>query len=212
MPDVFISYKREERARCEPIYEKLKALGLDVWFDDHLTPGKDFTPEIERALRTAKAVIVLWSPASVASGWVRDEANDGKKRDVLAAIRIAPCDPPLGFGGTHYEDIHEVEFANDHPAWLKILARVGDLAGRPELIGYSKASHKATATVARKADHKPVDSSARKMRHLNQPVAQGRSVTSVSTPTLSRSVAAWTVIESSIDADDYAEFQIGRAS
>jgi hypothetical protein len=36
MVDVFISYKREERARCERIHEKLKALDLDVWFDVRL--------------------------------------------------------------------------------------------------------------------------------------------------------------------------------
>jgi len=47
MVDVFISYKREERARCERIHEKLKALDLDVWFDVRLTAGKSFDREIE---------------------------------------------------------------------------------------------------------------------------------------------------------------------
>ena len=129
MVDVFISYKREERARCERIHEKLKALDLDVWFDVRLTAGKSFDREIEAAVKGAKAVVVLWSPASVESEWVREEAGVGKSRDVLAAIRITPCDLPFGFGTTHVEDIHEAEFADDHPAWLKILDRIGELVG-----------------------------------------------------------------------------------
>ena len=136
--DVFISYKREERGRCERIHEKLTALDLDVWFDVRLTAGKNFDREIEAAVKSAKAVVVLWSPASVESDWVREEAGVGKARGVLAAIRIAPCDLPFGFGSTHVEDIYEEEFADDHPAWLKILDRIGDLVGRSTLPDYSR--------------------------------------------------------------------------
>ena len=146
MVDVFISYKREERGRCERIYDKLHALGLDVWFDVRLTAGKSFDREIETAVKSAKAVVVLWSPASVESEWVREEAAVGKARDVLAAIRIAPCDLPFGFGTTHVEDIHEADFAEDHPGWLKILDRVGSLTGRPDVADYAKAA-RATGTM-----------------------------------------------------------------
>ncbi len=148
MVDVFISYKREERARCERIHEKLTALGLDVWFDVRLTAGKRFDREIEAAVKSAKAVVVLWSPASVESDWVREEAGVGKARGVLAAIRIAPCDLPFGFGTTHVEDIHEEEFADDLPAWLKILDRIGDLVGRSALADNSRAAPQASPRTA----------------------------------------------------------------
>jgi pantoate kinase len=55
MVDVFISYKREERARCERIANKLKALNLDVWFNARLPSGKCFDREIESAIKKAKA-------------------------------------------------------------------------------------------------------------------------------------------------------------
>src|SRR5580692_11638042 len=131
MVDVFISYCREDRVRCRRIHEKLKALDLDVWFDTHLVPGRKFDRQIEQVLRSAKAVLVLWSAASVESDWVREEAAKGQARDVLAAIRLAPCDPPLGFGATHYEDIYNEDFPDDDAAWLKIVQRIAGLTARP---------------------------------------------------------------------------------
>ena len=37
--DVFIAYKREERPRVEQLAQKLKAIGLSVWFDTSLASG-----------------------------------------------------------------------------------------------------------------------------------------------------------------------------
>ena len=59
MVDVFVSYKREERERCECIVRRLRALELDVWFDARLTSGMSFDREIETTLRDAKVVLVL---------------------------------------------------------------------------------------------------------------------------------------------------------
>ncbi|HXQ16408.1 MAG TPA: SUMF1/EgtB/PvdO family nonheme iron enzyme [Caulobacteraceae bacterium] len=213
MVDVFISYKREERARCERIHEKLKALDLDVWFDVRLTAGKSFDREIEAAVKDAKAVVVLWSPASVESEWVREEAGVGKARGVLAAIRISPCDLPFGFGTTHVEDIHEAEFADDHPAWLKILDRIGELMGRPDLADYARAVGHATALLHRFADRHPTSPLAGKARLLADRLGEsaGESAAPQVRPPaaprpLSGPEAGWAEIEASIDARDYADF------
>jgi hypothetical protein len=55
--DVFISYKREERARCQRVRDKLRALELDVWFDADLSPDKTFREQIEEAVGAARAVL-----------------------------------------------------------------------------------------------------------------------------------------------------------
>jgi formylglycine-generating enzyme required for sulfatase activity len=213
MVDVFISYKREERARCERIHEKLKALGLDVWFDVRLTAGKSFDREIEGTVKGAKAVVVLWSPASVESEWVREEAGVGKARDVLAAIRITPCDLPFGFGMTHVEDIHEADFADDHPAWLKILDRIGELVGRPALADYARAVGQATSLLHRFADRHPTDPLAGNARLLSDGLAEsvGEGATPQAGPSaaprpLSGPPAGWAQIEASFDPRDYADF------
>lgn len=137
MADVFISYKREERDRCEAIRDRLVALGLDVWFDARLESGSSFDREIEREVKAAKAVLVLWSPASVESRWIRNEADIGLSRGILVAAQIAPCDPPISFRDIHFEVLHERDFAHDAPGWLKILDRIGKLTGRANLVALS---------------------------------------------------------------------------
>ena len=79
MTDVFISYKREERARCVAIYNALVDLKLSVWFDAHIEPGTDFDREIEREVRSAASVLVLWSERAADSDWIRAEARSGRQ-------------------------------------------------------------------------------------------------------------------------------------
>jgi formylglycine-generating enzyme required for sulfatase activity len=184
-----------------------------VWFDVRLTAGKSFDREIEGAVKGAKAVVVLWSPASVESEWVREEAGVGKARNVLAAIRIVPCDLPFGFGTRHVEDIHEAEFADDHPAWLKILDRIGELMGRPALADYSRAVGQATSLLHRFADRHPTDPLAGKARLLadrfadsgSEGVAPQAKPSAVPRP-LSGPEAGWAEIDASFDPRDYADF------
>lgn len=133
MTDVFISYKREQRPHCARIAEKLRALGLDVWFDAKLESGTSFDSEIEAKIRAAKAVLVLWSPEAAKSAWVRNEATIGLERDVLVSVEIVSCKRPVQFTTTHTEPLHRADFADDDPIWQRVLARIGRLAGRHDL-------------------------------------------------------------------------------
>lgn len=137
-PDVFISYKREERERCIEIYEKLRALKLEVWFDARLDPGTRFDDEIEAAIRAARAVLVLWSPAAARSEWIRNEATVGKSRNVLSSAFIQPVALPIAFLSTQTEDLSEPHFRDDAPGWLSTLRRVGSLVERPGLEDFSR--------------------------------------------------------------------------
>lgn len=177
MSDVFISYKRDERAECERIAEKLKHLGLDVWFDARLTAGDSFTAEIEREVRRAKAVLVLWSPGSVESRWVRNEADIGMERGVLCAAQIKPCTVPINFRDVHYEPI-PAGFGDDHPNWIKLLERIGALTGRPGLAGYARALGQAGRPLEAWASAHPDDPLANKAADLVARLA-GETPTSV---------------------------------
>ena len=81
-PDIFLSYNREDQARATVFAEAFEAQGLDVWWDTALTPGEAYDQVTEKALKEAKAVVVLWSKKSVESRWVRAEATlaDRNKR------------------------------------------------------------------------------------------------------------------------------------
>lgn len=75
MADVFISYSHEDRDRVERLASTLDGVGFSLWWDRQVDAGAEFSKDIERELDAAKAVIVVWSDASKASAWVRDEAS-----------------------------------------------------------------------------------------------------------------------------------------
>jgi TolB-like protein len=97
MADVFISYAREDRPKVEEIARALEANGLSVWWDRRIAGGSEFAHDIERELAAAKAAIVCWSKASVASRWVRDEASDAAESGKLIPILLDHERAPMGF-------------------------------------------------------------------------------------------------------------------
>ena len=73
--DIFISYTREDREVVRRFAQALTDERYRVWWDGALHSGETFDEVIEEQLRAAKAVVVLWSPRSVKSRWVRAEAT-----------------------------------------------------------------------------------------------------------------------------------------
>lgn len=98
MTDVFVSYKREDTARVSKLIAALRSAGLNVWWDQDIPPSAPWEATIEKALRSAKAVIVCWSPDAVASENVRSEARGARDDGRLIQTFVRPCEPPLFFG------------------------------------------------------------------------------------------------------------------
>jgi hypothetical protein len=136
-PDVFISYKRDERSEVLAIARRLEALKLRVWFDAEMRSGTTFDSEIDRQVRSARAVLVCWSPGAVESDWVRGEATIGRQRNVLAAAMLKPCDLPTPFNLVHAEDLTG-GIGPQNPEWLRLVERLGALVGRPGLAAYEE--------------------------------------------------------------------------
>jgi len=105
--DIFISYCREERPVARQFAECFADEGFSVWWDAQLHSGETFDEVIERELRAAKAVVVLWSPRSVASRWVRAEATLADRDNKLVPIIIEPCNRPIIFELTHAAELAE---------------------------------------------------------------------------------------------------------
>jgi gamma-glutamyltranspeptidase/glutathione hydrolase len=76
MADVFVSYARSDKALVAPLVAAIEAQGWSVWWDPEISPGQEFDRQITAALKTAAAVVVVWTPTSVESRWVRGEARD----------------------------------------------------------------------------------------------------------------------------------------
>ncbi|MBX3510477.1 MAG: toll/interleukin-1 receptor domain-containing protein, partial [Hyphomonadaceae bacterium] len=99
-----------------------------------ISTGTAFDREIEGALNQAKAILVLWSPSSVESDWVRNEATVARERGVLVSLMLSPCELPVAFRNTQYEPLFDPAFRDDDPSWLKAIERIKDLVGRREEI------------------------------------------------------------------------------
>lgn len=94
---VFFSYAHANRERAIEIINTLENAGYAVWWDGVLEGGVKYSENIEEALESANAVIVLWSEESIKSHWVRDEASRGVDRNCLVPLTIDGVKPPLGF-------------------------------------------------------------------------------------------------------------------
>ena len=101
MSRVFLSYARDDAEAAKMLADSIARAGHEVWWDRHIQGGSRFTNEIERALKEAEAVVVLWSPASVQSAWVQDEAAEGRDSGRLVPVALGSVKPPLGFRQFH---------------------------------------------------------------------------------------------------------------
>ena len=95
MADVFVSYARSDKARVAPLVTAIEAQGWSVWWDPEIATGQEFDRQITAELRAAAAVLVVWTPTSVESRWVRGEARDAADRGVLVPVRFEAAELPI---------------------------------------------------------------------------------------------------------------------
>jgi adenylate cyclase len=95
MADVFVSYSRSDKARVAPLVAAIEAQGWSVWWDPAIDAGQQFDDQIDAELQAANAVLVIWTPTSVASRWVRGEARDAAERGILVPVRFEDARLPI---------------------------------------------------------------------------------------------------------------------
>lgn len=106
MADVFISYKKEERALTEMLESAFAAHQLSVWWDRSLAGGDAFRTTIETELGKAGAVVVIWSPLAVTSNFILDEASEAAGHKKLVPVCFTPgFRPPMGFREIQSHDL-----------------------------------------------------------------------------------------------------------
>ena len=100
-----MSYSRQDQARVAPLVAALEAEGWSVWWDPAITPGEEFDSLISRELDEARSLIVVWTPRSVDSRWVRGEARDAADRGVLVPVRFEGARLPIDFRALQTTDL-----------------------------------------------------------------------------------------------------------
>jgi len=124
MPDIFLSYNREDQATARLFAEALGHAGFDVWWDATLRSGEAYDEVTEKALRDAKAVVVLWSKKSVVSRWVRAEATLADRNRTLVPVMIEPCDRPIMFELTQTAELFNWQGNAADRVWVAFLSDV----------------------------------------------------------------------------------------
>ena len=133
MPDIFLSYNREDMAIARMFADAFAAIEFEVWWDATLKSGEAYDEVTEAALRTAKAVVVLWSRKSVLSRWVRSEATIGDRNKTLVPCMIEPCERPVMFELTQTAELGHWRGDLTDKAWLAFVADVRRLVGMTAL-------------------------------------------------------------------------------
>jgi adenylate cyclase len=103
--DIFVSYSRSDKTRVAPLVAALEAQGWSVWWDPEITPGDEFDSLIGAELENARAVVVVWSPLSVDSRWVKGEARDAADRGILVPVRFENARLPIDVRAIHTTEL-----------------------------------------------------------------------------------------------------------
>ena len=107
MADVFVSYARHDKPRVAPLVAAIEASGWSVWWDPEICPGQEFDRQIVAELKIATAVLVVWTPKSVESRWVRGEAREGAERGILIPVRFERAEMPIDVRTFHTTDLDD---------------------------------------------------------------------------------------------------------
>ena len=133
MNDIFLSYNREDSDTARRFAEGLEREGFSVWWDQTLRSGEAYDVVTEAALKAAKAVVVLWSPRSVVSRWVRAEATLADRNKTLVPVMIEPCERPIMFELTQTAELGHWRGESSDKAWRALVGDVRQFVGREVL-------------------------------------------------------------------------------
>ena len=135
MADIFLSYAKEDRLRVELLVRALEARGWSLWWDTAIPAGKTYDQVIEEALNTARCVVVIWSNESIASRWVRTEADEGANRDILVPVLLDNVRIPLAFRTIQAVDLIGWKGNLPHPGIDQLFRDISALIGVPAASG-----------------------------------------------------------------------------
>ncbi|GAA0945496.1 hypothetical protein GCM10009554_40390 [Kribbella koreensis] len=126
--DVFVSYAHEDLDWVLGLATQLEGAGLVVARDEViLKPGDLLVHTIEEAIRDSADSILVFSPASVASGWVQQEYAALMQRSIEAHRRFIPVviedvELPAFAATRYYADFRDVSDTEYERVVAKIIA------------------------------------------------------------------------------------------
>jgi hypothetical protein len=123
MSGVFLSYSRLDHEVGERVIAGLRGIGVDCWWDEDM-PGVPWQEELERQINELGALVVLWTPTSKNSKFVRAEAALALSADKLINVLIGLPQPPFPFNGINGLPLDGWTGREPHNGWKRLVETV----------------------------------------------------------------------------------------
>jgi len=150
MADVFVSYARGDKDRVAPLVAAIESKGWSVWWDPEINPGQEFDDQIEAEIEAALAVLVVWTPVSVVSRWVRGEAREAAERGILVPVRFDQARLPMDVRAIHTTDLDGWGGNPASPQAQEFLRALGAMISRSQASRSPRPGGTAASPAARK--------------------------------------------------------------
>lgn len=121
-----MSYSRADRALVDQIIHGLRAVGVEVWWDEDMH-GVDWQEELERQISELGGVMVLWTANSANSKHVRDEARLGLETDKLINVLSGVPKPPFPYDRINGLSVDGWNGRDPHRGWSRLVATVEEM-------------------------------------------------------------------------------------
>ena len=94
MSDIFLCYSKQDIDTALRLVQLFETEGWRVFIDKKTQVGHRWHKVIENELHAARAVVVLWSATSRDSDFVLEEAEYGKRKNILFPAFIEAVEYP----------------------------------------------------------------------------------------------------------------------
>lgn len=132
--EVFLSHSAKDRRFAERIAQVLRRHGIPVWYSGtDIVGAAQWHDEIGRALERCDWLVVVLSPHSVKSPWIKRELlyalNDARYESRIVPVSFKPC-KHLELSWT-LGDFEFVDFTGDFQKGCRSLLRIWGLGYQP---------------------------------------------------------------------------------
>jgi len=134
MQKIFISYSRRDITFVRKLAGDLEKLGYDVWWDvSDLRGGDDWVRNIPEAIEASEYFLVVLSPNSLISEWVRKEYTQALTlQKKVVPLMLAASRVPFSLNTINYVNFTlEDEYASSLNNLLTALGYLGEMPVKP---------------------------------------------------------------------------------
>lgn len=138
MQKIFISYSRKDTDFVRKLAGDLETSGYDVWWDiTDLQGGDDWVRTIPDAIASSQYFVVVLTPHSVESEWVRKEYTQALTlHKKIIPILLTPCNIPFALNTINFVNFAVGEYADN---FKRLLSPLGYTGKPPVVTPYKKA-------------------------------------------------------------------------